>query len=480
MTAVDATEPAQLDLHMNIYSGLHDCDPEDLDSIANTKRFLERWIADEDFRAEALVDAQAAADRHGIHVDTEAIRPLWDPSSATDLTNVSSQVQKYRAYSLEKLKMRDRMRIEEGEPDHPLFRKWRQRQINRFFGQVPLTEAVAVVHAPYAIELNMGCSVGCWFCGVAAPPLSSTFGYTPENARLWQEILHELHTVIGTGAQTGFCYWATDPLDNPDYEHFLIDFEREFKRYPQTTTAQPLRDVQRMKKLLKKTTEKRPMINRFSTLSLPMFNAVHRQYTAKELLHVEIVCQQPESMATKAQAGRARNDLLASSPRDASEQPTQGHSTIACVSGFLINMPLGEVRLISPVPASDRWPLGYRIYGQAKFTDIASFRKALDGLINTGMKNALKINDVVSISSRYNVAIQDDIVELRSGSACHSFRDCEDNDALLALLRLLMNGPILVEEVMINLQPMCTMPKTFKLLNLFLNIGLIDDEQFIG
>ena len=480
MTVLETTESRQRNKGLGIYSGIHHCDPEILFSIANIKRFLERWVADEEFRAEALVDAQAAADSHGILVDAEAIRPLWDPCSTPGLERVPTEVQNYREYCLEKLEMRDRMRIEEGEPSHPLFRKWRQRQINRFFGQVPLAEAVAVVHAPFAVELNQGCSVGCWFCGVAAPPLSSTFAYTAENARLWQEILQTLHNVIGTGAQTGFCYWATDPLDNPDYEQFLSDFEREFKRYPQTTTAQPLRDVQRIKNLLTKTTEKCPVINRFSILSMPMFNAVHRQYTAEELVHVELVCQQPESMATKAHAGRARNLALPSSPSEDQDQTSKGHSTIACVSGFLINLPLGEVRLISPVPASERWPLGYRIYGQATFTDITSFQKAIDELISSCMRQTLRLDDVVSISSGLAISLEDNIVQVRSGGSCYSLRDCEDNDALLKLLDHLKRGPTTVEEVMIKLQPICPMPSIFKLLNLLLSIGLIDDEQFIA
>ena len=463
-----------------IYSAPYDCDQEILASIANTKRFLERWVADEQFRAEVLLDAQKAADRHEIEVDAEAIRPLWDRVSSTDPVNVSAQVYYYREYCREKLAMRDQMRIADGEPEHALFRKWRQRQINRFFRQVPLAEAVAVVHAPFAVELNQGCSVGCWFCGVAAPPLSATFEYTPENSKLWRNILSELHSVIGAGAQTGFCYWATDPLDNPEYESFLGDFHREFDRFPQTTTAQPLRDVTRLKALLAKTTSQRPMINRFSTLSLHMFNSVHRLYTADELLHVEIVCQQPESIATKAHAGRARHAPVSRDHGSSLEAPTQRHSTIACVSGFLINLPLGEVRLISPVPASERWPLGYRVYGQARFTDASSFRDAICGLIRSGMRESLRLDDIVSIESNLELSSENNIVNVRSGRFSHTFRDCEDSDALLMLIGRLQGGPVSVEQVMVEMQATCPLPRIFSLMNLLLNVGLIDDEQFIA
>jgi len=480
MSTIAAKELEQQLEYSPIYSPPYDCHQEILASIANTKRFLERWVADEHFRAEALLDAQKAADRYGIEVDTEAIRPLWDPAGCIEPETVTAEVYYYREYCREKLAMRDQMRIQDGEPDHALFRKWRQRQINRFFRQVPLCEATAVVHAPFAVELNQGCSVGCWFCGVAAPPLSAIFAYTHENSKLWREILSELHSVIGSGAQTGFCYWATDPLDNPEYENFLTDFKREFDRFPQTTTAQPLRDVSRIKELLATTTAERPMINRFSTLSLPMFNAVHQRYTAEELLHVEIVCQQPESMATKAHAGRARQVPSSLEHGLKLESSSQRHSTIACVSGFLINLPQGEVRLISPVPASERWPLGYRVYAKAHFADIDSFRHAISELITSGMRDSLRIGDVVSIDASIRVSIENNAVHVRSERFCHSFQGCEDNDALLMLIERLQKGPCLVEQAMIDLQSTCPLPRLFRLLNLLLNTGLIDDEQFIA
>jgi radical SAM family RiPP maturation amino acid epimerase len=417
MTGPSTRTALQPGTYVPIYTGDADPDPALLAGIAHTKRFLERWVADDGFRIDVLQGAQAAADRYGIQVDAEAIRCLWDPATPLNPLQVPAPVQHYQEYCKEKLAMRDRMRIKDGEPEHPLFRKWRQRQINRFFRQVNLAEASAVVHAPVAVELNQGCSVGCWFCGVDAPPLSDTFAHTPEQAQLWRGLLRQLHEVIGDGAQTGFCYWATDPLDNPDYEHFLQDFQRQFGRYPQTTTAQPLRDVARTKALLAMTMAERPMINRFSVLSLPMFNAVHRQYSAEELLHVEIVCQHPESVSGKALAGRARSSsaLQADSNR-------QSHTTIACVSGFLINLPRREVRLISPVPASERWPLGYRVYGQTNFRDAADFRRALEELIASGMRDHLRLEDLLSIPDDLELSLEEGIVSVRSERFCHSFR----------------------------------------------------------
>jgi radical SAM family RiPP maturation amino acid epimerase len=461
-----------------LYSGEAEADPDVLGVIAHVKRFLERWVADDGFRAWVQVDAQAAADHHGILVDAEAIRSLWDPAATLDRHPVTDVVHLYREYIQEKLAYRDRMRITEGVPDQSLFRKWRQRQINRFFRQVPIEESLAVVHAPFAVELNQGCSVGCWFCGVDAPPLTATSVYTPEQAVLWREMLQHLHAVIGIGAQTGFCYWATDPLDNPDYELFLADFHREFGRYPQTTTAQPLRDVSRVKALLEMTTAQRPMINRFSVLSLPMFNAVHRRYTAEQLLHVEIVCQQPQSVTQKANAGRVRR-LESGDAAAAAAQGGARQSTIACVSGFLINLPNREIRLISPTPACERWPLGYRIYGRAEFTDGPSFRSALESLISGGMLNFLRLDDRVALPGDLEPSFSDGCLSVRSGHYRHTFTGCEDATALLELIRCLQASPRIVADVMQEMLPMCSMARSFQLLGLLLSCGLIDDEQYI-
>lgn len=82
----------------------------------------------------------------------------------------------------------------------------------------------------------------CWFCGVGAEKLTGWSHYIPENAKLWQDTLDVCRDVIGDTVCNGFCYWASDPLDNPDYPKFIEDFRNTYGRYPQTTTAIPLRN----------------------------------------------------------------------------------------------------------------------------------------------------------------------------------------------------------------------------------------------
>ncbi|WP_225144527.1 MULTISPECIES: hypothetical protein [unclassified Bradyrhizobium] len=58
------------------------------------------------------------------------------------------------------------------------------------------------------------------------------------------------------------------------------------------------------------------------------------------------------------------------------------HTTIACVSGFLVNMLQGRLQLVTPVPGSERWPLGYRVLSERFFRRSDEFREGLQRMID--------------------------------------------------------------------------------------------------
>ena len=92
--------------------------------------------------------------------------------------------------------------------------------------------------------------MGCWFCGLDAPGLTGVFTYTAEGAALWRDVLHVLRDLCGEAAQLGFCYWATDPPDNPEYEHFIEDFVEIIGDFPGFTSARALHDPERTRSLV--------------------------------------------------------------------------------------------------------------------------------------------------------------------------------------------------------------------------------------
>ena len=262
-----------------------------------------------------------------------------------------------------------------------LFNAWRQRQVNRCHSQLSKETNQAIVHATMAFELSKGCSMGCPFCGVAAEPLQEVFMYTRENARFWQDILNVAVEHLGTTVGSGVCYWATEPSDNPDYLKFVADFGKTTGIYPHTTTAAPLRNLDWTRELLRFRREHIMAMDSFSILSTNTLHRVHETFSAEDLALTVLAMQHSaSSVRLRAQSGRNRKDASGSPQLELA----QDH-TIACLTGYLVNMVDRSVRLISPCPPSNRWPLGYRVYAEGNFSCAAE----LDDFIVETMKKCM-------------------------------------------------------------------------------------------
>jgi radical SAM family RiPP maturation amino acid epimerase len=368
-----------------------------LNAVAEIKRFLERFHADPNFQTLLRQDPARAILRHNLAVEPEVIRPLWDTDlqdairkqPASNPEFISPAVRSYTEFHHALVKRRDRIRAQSA-PGEKRWRHWRARQLARTDSELGLNMSKQIIHAPFAIELCNGCSVGCRFCGISAPRLSDIFFYTEQNRTLWKETLRALKQIAGPASENGFCYWATDPLDNPDYEKFLLDFYEVMGSFPQTTTALPLKNPSRTRTMLKMT---EGQINRFSILSLKMLDRVHQEFSAQELLNTELLLLNPESRVIKANAGRFRDQSL---------KNRSGPSTIACVSGFLINMVERKVKLVTPCPANDQWPLGYMVLGESRFDGGKEMSHILECMISKQMRDVLTEEDRIAIRSDLN------------------------------------------------------------------------------
>jgi radical SAM family RiPP maturation amino acid epimerase len=287
---------------------------------------------------------------------------------------------------------------------NPRFAAWRRRQISRARSELGET-AQSIKHPVIAFELSAGCSVGCWFCGVGAGKFQESYPYTPETSRLWRDLLAECTRIFGSAAQTGFCYWATEPTDNPDYPRFIEDFRDVTGAIPPTTTAMPLRDLAMTRRILDLHVRYGGLPNRFSILTLRTLDQVHATFSALELLGVELVLQNAGALQDKSCVGRARDKAALVEKHN--RKPVTDDATIACVSGFLVNMVGGSIRLISPVTPSERWPLGYRVYGERRFKSAPEFRRAMDDLIVEHMP--------MTIAASARLALRGDLAFERDG-----------------------------------------------------------------
>ncbi|MEM1322958.1 MAG: radical SAM family RiPP maturation amino acid epimerase [Bacteroidota bacterium] len=401
-------------------------DPAYTRSIARTKRFLERWTADPKFRELAAIDPQEACEQYQLKADPEEIRLLWDQGELKrkkDNEPTPLAVRRYESFIREKLEWRDIIR-KDSHPSNPPFKNWRIRQIYRSFSELGMIKAHGIVHAPVVFELSKGCSVGCWFCGVAAPKLGDIWQYTERNAKFWRECLEVVKSIIGPAAARGFCYWASDPFDNPEYEKFLIDFHDILNNFPQTTTAIPQRNFDRTREFLALSESKQGLLERFSILSLGQLQKVFNAFTAEELLYVELVTQNKGALTGKAVAGRARlpkfKKLIDKTMKYVDPTLT---STIACVSGFLFNMVDQKVKLISPCNANDKWPLGYYIYDEQPFETPEELERIMNQMIEDHMVERVGPGMKFDIRKNLTFSKMDNGFELSTLTTKHMYLD---------------------------------------------------------
>jgi radical SAM family RiPP maturation amino acid epimerase len=357
------------------------------------KRFDERYRADDRFRELFERDAAAAGASIGLDEDARALRALLrhDTDGASEGVGLFLELQAAVA---------ELCCGRAPGPRDERFCAWRDAQIARCDLQLSRAYNDQTFHGALAVELSLGCSVGCWFCGPAAGKLAGHFRYTEENARLWRETLEAMESILGCAAAAQvFCYWATDPLDNPDYERFCEEVVAVFGTYPPLTTALALKDVARTKRVLTASERRGGRGDRFSILTLGMLDRVHRAFTPEELLFVGLVLQNPEAETLKRPAGRfleaARRDpsvlerelakLRSLAADDADPADVVLPQTVSCVTGFLVNMVRRSVQLISPCAPSERWPLGHYVYEEARFESAGDFERVLRSMMDRHM-----------------------------------------------------------------------------------------------
>lgn len=462
--------------------GLEKVPVEYLRQVSHVKRVMERWFADPVFE-QALNDnpAEALASL-GVDVKVEEIIPLInneaalklrDAVIAKDWESYPVSTIRYRAYLEEKYAFRDQTKLLSSS-SNPLIAQWRQRQMNRCASELGYFKADAIVHPPVSFEISKGCTVGCWFCGVDAPKFDHNWHYTPENALLWKDVLGVVKKQIGDCIQTGFLYWATDPLDNPDYEKFLHDFYDVTGRCPQTTTALGIKDIERTRKLLNFTRTMDAQIDRFSVLSLKTLGIIHDSFTPEELIRVECIPQNREAKgrSLKSSAGRAKKYSV----KKADELNKGGFGdTIACVSGFLFNMPDREVKLVTPCQTNERWPLGYWVVAKARFKNIDELKEVLDDLVKNHMKSQLILEEKIRLrwDLKWETTASD--IKLISNYLVLTFYHHKNPESLMSMLE---NGEYTMEEIAVTREEQDDVPmaETFYFLNELFLKGFLDEE----
>jgi radical SAM family RiPP maturation amino acid epimerase len=453
-------------------AGLAPPAPEDITPFADIKRFHERWIADSAFRASFRCDPARTGSLFGLRANPEEMRPFWDPLASAAIKRREAQHAPVVRRFLDFIEQLGRHRNHETtntQPADPRFAQWRTRQVYR----LNLEVGTALSQNPHIVasyELSRGCSVGCWFCSASPPTLGDVFRHTPENARLWREVLESTRDVIGP-APTSICYYGTDPFDNPDYERFTQDFSVVHGAVPYTSTALPVRDVERTRRLI---AQSGPNRLRFSLLSVGMLNKIHTAFTPEEMLLVDVAPRNEGSTQSHLMnfAGRAREHIK-TYQRHHSGEPLI--DTPSCRSGFLFNLVDRVIRLSTPCAPDDRWPNGERVYEEAHFQDGMDVRRILEGMIARHMATEPGEQMVLRFQRSLQFEATAQGFNLNSRYLRQRFEDTSRTPFMGRLGAMIDSGRHTAEQVVEILGPGCadTLSHLFRL-------GLLNDEPVVA
>jgi len=341
---------------------------DNIERYASFKRFIELYSGDDIFRSEFSKGDLSRLSKISISVDSRLLNNLVDFSLIEPDENEPKILSSFRQFMIDCSQNRvGSTKLEVSRK----FELWRLAQYNRcsfIFNQKTNRQ---IVHAPLALELTKGCSVGCWFCGISADSLEGASPFD-SNQDLFLEILLSIKELAGDLNQLSFLYWATDPLDNPDYEKYLARFAEVFGFFPQTTTAQAPKYIERVRNIINLTNNSTYCtVNRFSILSKAGLYKLFKEFTPLELASTLLVMQQPSSVTKKADAGRASTYYSARSEEKEEVVDTNQsyqQSTIACVSGFKVNLVTKKIQLMSPTQSSEKYPDGFIVYAEKKLS----------------------------------------------------------------------------------------------------------------
>lgn len=364
------------------------------------KRLLEQYVGDHNFRNN-YTKGQVLPHPSILNVDKEATRSLWDSSFIrSENYKDDAATENFKAFNTQKVSWRNYVR-QSCSPDHPIFKKWRQRQMNRATLQLGAHLNDRLIHTPIMFELSDGCSVGCSFCAFKAKKLCNVFSYTEANEKLWKDVLCSVKKYLGSSANWGACYFATDPFDNPDYEKFCLDYVSIIGAFPQTTTALSTQNIARTKALIKLSRLHHGEIDRFSVLSLSTLYKIFDSFTPEELIYVELMLQNKESLLLKSASGKYL-DQINQDEKLKSQSPLMG-KTISCLTGFMVNMCNKTCKLIAPCPADEKWPLGYMVFKELHFDTGDDFERCLHDFIHEDM--TVHVTDLKTLQLRDHLSI---------------------------------------------------------------------------
>jgi len=394
---------------------------EEMGLIVQLKRFFEWLEGDPDFRdsvesGNLSVEYRDRLKRIGVTFDPNEVAMLWQ--SPDTINQLSRKIFDYRHDSEFRSELHEelieicghyhllilwfrfyflRTKIhyelhsrEPHIPKNPKFNAWRLRRISAVKSELGFY-GYYLGHPILAFELGDGCSIGCWFCAFAARKLKENFDYL-RNREFSRKIIQTCVDLFGReGAMMALPYYGTEPHDNPYYLDFIKDYEEITGYRLCTSTAVPT-DAKWLGDLIsfyRRGPEPVPW-PRLSVLSKSMLLKIHDLYSPEDLRDVSLLMQMRNHSRQKVTGGRILEEQSGLRNREAGQYLDDiiPQGSIACVSGFLINMVNQTIQLCSPCYTSKKWPYGYRVFDESNFDDAEDFRSVILEMIERNMPMA--------------------------------------------------------------------------------------------
>ena len=161
-----------------------------------------------------------------------------------------------------------------------------------------------------------------------------------------------------------------------------------------------MKHAPRLRKMFQYIKDKNAFVQRFSMIKPKDLKEIREFFTPEELFLCEQIPQYDNERSPKATSGRTRKIVLKKQERGQKinfHYNLEDTGSIACVSGFLINLVSKSIKLITPCNASDKWPLGYRILGQSIFNDHESAFDTIVALIDQHIQDSLKLKNKINL-----------------------------------------------------------------------------------
>ena len=405
--------------YVDTFAGLG---PEDIRAVTEVKRFLECYQGDRDFRKALQAGGKFTDEQRqmlkdiGVTFEPEAMELLWLQPDLFD--RISSLVAHHDRFEdvppdihallapypelrlwvgwrhrLDRSTMLQKILLSSRATLSPEYTAWRRRRVAAVRNELGAF-GWGLDHPCHAVEMAVGCSVGCGFCAFDAGKLQTVFDLSrPENRELVRGVATGMLKTLGWPAMHGMLYWSTEPHDNPHYVR-LLEFWRQLTGgILCTATARAGEDW--VRELIGFYTTGPVQWPRISVLSRGIMRRLHKAFTPLEMRDTTLLMQQKDAEVFRGKVPGGRERMLrqlveADDLRDADFEnlpegfePPQG--SIACISGVLVNMVNRTVKLISPCYTTMEYTYGYRTFDETTFDGPEGFEVALKRIIERSM-----------------------------------------------------------------------------------------------